>query len=374
MKLKIFVRISACALALPACHRMADQADAPHVKVSGEKIEFLQPTGQVPALAVAAPEKSRTTLVHLNGRLVWDEDVTVHVFPPYSGRISQVVAQAGQRVGVGEPLAMIASADYGQAQADARRAEVDFQLAERTWNRLKGLEAHGAAPLKDVNAAEADYVRAKSEMQRTALRLRIYGCDTNSADHIFQLKSPLAGTVVEKNINPGQEVRSDLGNAPLFVITDPSRLWIQLDATEQDLLRLKPGRPISIRTPTYPGQAFAGKIEVIADFLDSASRTIKVRGSIDNSNRLLKAEMFVSADLETDEPDALRVPAKAVFLRGNSHYLFVEGARAKYERREVQIGAEHDGKIVVLGGLEPEQRVVVDASLLLDQLMSEAGS
>jgi len=200
------------------------------------------------------------------------------------------------------------------------------------------------------------------------------GGDNATLDQMFCLKAPLAGTIVERNLNPGQEVRSDLGNTPLFVITDPSRLWIQLDATEQDLARVKPGQAISVRTRTYPDQAFPGKIEVVSDSLDPASRTIKVRGWIDNPQRVLKAEMLVTAELETDEPLALQVPAKAVFLRGDRHCLFVEQAPGKYERREVKIGAEHDGKIVVLSGLEPEQRVVTDGSLLLEQLLAESGS
>jgi len=376
MKMGILIPILACcALALMGCHRPAETGEASDAKVSGESIEFSNGSAQLASLATMAPEPTKSAIVHLNGRLIWDEEVTVRVFAPFGGRVSKIVTQLGQVVQPGESLALIASAEYGQAQADAHRAEVDFQLAERTWRRLKELAEHGATSFKDLSAAEADYSRARSEKERAALRLGLYGGATNAVDHICPLKSPLAGTVVEKNINPGQEVRSDIGSAPpLFVITDPTRLWIQIDATEQDLKRLKPGQTVSVSTRTYPGQTFTGRIEVVSDFLDPTSRTIKVRGSIENSKRLLKAEMFVSADLEAEEPDALQVPAKAVFLRGERHCLFVEQAPGKYERREVQIGAERDGKIVVVSGLKAEQRVVTDGTLLLEQLMSEGGS
>src|SRR5205823_10162629 len=143
------------------------------------------------------------------------------------------------------------------------------------------LYEHGASPKKDLDAAEADLARARSERERTARRLEFYGGSTTNVDQVYPLQSPLTGVVVEKNINPGQEVRPDqmLANAPqffspLFVITDPSHLWVQMDAGEQDVPRLKPGQPILVRSRAHPNEVFSGKIEVISDFFDPSTRTI----------------------------------------------------------------------------------------------------
>ena len=94
-----------------------------------------------------------------------------------------------------------------------------------------------------------------------------------------------------------------------------------------------------------------------------------MRGSVDNSRRLLKAEMFVSVNLPQQEALAASVPANAVFLRGEKHYVFLEDQPGEFRRKEVTIGSEYDGQIPILAGLQPGQRVVTDGCLLLQQIL-----
>ena len=93
-------------------------------------------------------------------------------------------------------------------------------------------------------------------------------------DEVFMLlslmddpaKLPIAGTVVERNINPGQEFRPDSGamlERPLFVVTDPDHLWLYLDATERVLRRLKVGEEVHFRTPAWPGETFNALVEQV---------------------------------------------------------------------------------------------------------------
>jgi len=159
--------------------------------------------------------------------------------------------------------------------------------------------------------------------------------------------------------------------APLFTITDPSRLWIQIDATEGDLPQLRPGREFEFSGRAFPAQTFTGRVEVVSEFIDSATRTSEVRGAIDNSSRLLKAEMFVNVNLPAVETPGTSVPAKAVFLKGEKHYVFVEQEPGQFTRQEVQIGPEHNGRIIVLAGTQPGQRVVTDGCLLLQQSLHD---
>ena len=77
-------------------------------------------------------------------------------------------------------------------------------------------------------------------------------------DGSYVLRSPLPGIVVERNLNPGQEFRPDQSGAPLFVVTDPSSLWIQIDAGEADLAKLKKGEGLLIESKQYPGERFQG--------------------------------------------------------------------------------------------------------------------
>jgi multidrug efflux pump subunit AcrA (membrane-fusion protein) len=98
---------------------------------------------------------------------------------------------------------------------------------------------------------------------------------------------------------------------------------------------------------------------------------VKVRGCVDNPDRLLKAEMFVTVDLASHQGKVLAVPSTAVFLQGERHYLFVQHAAGNFLRREVDIGGESDGRLVILKGLRPGEAVVTAGCMLLEQVFQQ---
>jgi cobalt-zinc-cadmium efflux system membrane fusion protein len=164
--------------------------------------------------------------------------------------------------------------------------------------------------------------------------------------------------------------------APLFVISDPTRLWVQLDAADSDLPSLRPGEKIRIHSNAFPGQVFDGVINNVGEELDPTTRTMKVRGVVDNPEKRLKAEMYVMADVVEDvskvESAGVDVPAKAVFMIANQYYLFVEQSPGRVQRREVKIGTEKDGLIPVLSGVAAGDRVAAEGALLLQSLVDPA--
>jgi cobalt-zinc-cadmium efflux system membrane fusion protein len=328
------------------------------------------------ALTIEPVTAEKTVSLPLAARLIWNENATVRVFTPFAGIVRRLLVEVNQTVTNGMPLAEIQSADFGQAQAEAVKAASDFRRAERTLARQRDLFQHGAAPRKDLDSAEADFASAQAEKDRTEARLAIYGATSASGGASFLLPSPLNGVVVERNVNPGQEVRPDqmLANMPqvtlpLFVVTDPARLWIQIDATEADLPSFRPDSEFRFFSRAFPGQTFTGRVETISEFIDPATRTIKVRGSVDNARRLLKAEMFVMVELPEKDAPGATVPAKAVFLKGQKHYVFLEEKPGEFERKEVQIGSETEGRVLVVAGVQPGQRVVTDGCILLQQIL-----
>ena len=358
------------------CHAPAKAQEPPQAQATQEEVIFPANSPQLSAFTTEAVAAHPPAAVDLAGRLIWDEDKTVRVFTPFAGSVRKVLAQVNQPVAKGAPLAEILSPDYGQALAEARKAETDFRRAERTLNRARELTEHGAAPAKELEAAEADFESSRAEKERTSARLAIYGAGETPAGNGFLLPSPLDGTVVEKNISLGQEVRPDqmLANipqytAPLFVITDPGRLWVQIDATETELPRFQPGAEFTFTTRAFEGQSFTGKVETVSEFLDPATRTVKIRGTVENTLRALKAEMFVSVNLPGGEELAASVPANAVFLRGEKHYVFLEPQPGEFTRKEVKIGSENGGQIPIVAGLQPGERVVTEGCLLLQQLL-----
>jgi cobalt-zinc-cadmium efflux system membrane fusion protein len=348
-------------------------------KVAGDVLSMPANAPQCAALTVEAVGTEQPDFIPLTGRLVWNEDETVRVFTPLAGIVRKLPVDINESVTKGMPLAEIQSSDFGQALADARKAGSDFRRADRNLSRLRDLFEHGAAPRKDFESAEADLASAQAEKDRSETRLAIYGATTASTNQTFLLPSPLDGILVEKNVTPGQEVRPDqmLANAPqyiqpLFVVTDPRHLWIWLDVTEAYLPVVRKGQELLIHSKAFPDQVFKGQLDLIGDSLDPTTRTVRARGSVENPADLLKAELYVTVEIPGVTPTSLQVPSKAVFLRGNQYYVFLETAAGQYQRQPVQLGSEREGRVTVLDGLKTGQKLVTEGCLLLQSLMEGA--
>lgn len=359
--MKPYLLVLTLLLGVAACSGDADKGREVPIKVEGERVILAEPD-KATFLKTAAVQKDTGSVLRLPGRLVWNEDKTVRVFPQLGGRVMRIQAEIGASVKAGQALAVLASPDFGQAEAEARKAQADLKFAKQALERNRELLDAGVVAHKDWQQAEADAARAGAEADRAAKRMVMLG---GSGDGSYTLKSPLAGTVVERNLNPGQEFRPDQPAAPLFVVTDPSSLWVQLDASEADLAGLRPGVKFSVEAKQYPGERFEGGIRHVADFVDPVSRTIKVRGEVPNAERRLKGEMFVTALVEMPPGKALHVPSPAVFLMGDKRYVLVEEAPGRYLRQVVDAGPERDGWVDVRSGVKEGDKVVVEGNLHL---------
>src|SRR5262249_55434940 len=132
------------------------------------------------------------------------------------------------------------------------------------------------------------------------------------------------------------------------------------------------GQELRIRTKAFPDQVFSGHLELVGDSLDPTTRTVRARGTVENSEQLLKAELYVTVEVPDAVPMSIRVPAKAVFLRENQHYVFLEKTPGKYQRQPVKLGSEREDKVAILEGVVSGQRLVTEGCLLLQSLMDEA--
>jgi cobalt-zinc-cadmium efflux system membrane fusion protein len=356
---------------LAGCNESAQKSVAPQPRVEGQAVIFPAGSPQTAALLSEKIEPRREALLRFNGRLVWDEDRTVRVFSPLGGRVQSIAVKLGQTVRAGQTLAHIEAPELGQAQSEARKAEQDEGLAQKNLARVSELLEAGVAPAKDLQAAQAEAARATAERQRTRARLKLYGNAADSVDLRFALASPIAGVVVERNVNPGQELRPDAqGDKGLFVVSDPTRLWFVLDVGEGEVGALKAGSQVKIHATMLGEQSIAGTISNIADFVDPQTRTVKVRGTVENPERVAKAEMFVIAKIKVPAATGFVVPTKAVYLRGEQTYVFVDAGGGRYVRKPVKLGPTSNGHQVVLDGLAADEKVVVDGSLLLERLLA----
>lgn len=380
---RAFVRMRALSMALvtalgvatlTACRDAPPQAPATAVeapRVQGLSLSFPAQHPHLALIELAEARSSPKVITEMPARLVWNEERTQRIFPALAGRVLEMRADVGQAVRPGTVLARLGSPDLGQAQADAARAQADLQLAQRHLQRQRELLDAGIVARKDFELAEADLARAQAEADRARQRAALYGSNGSGVNQQLALVAGIGGVVVERNLNPGQELRADsTGTQPLFTVSDPTLLWVQIDAREREFDLLRPGSSFELVVPVLPGQTFGGKVLASSDFIDPSTRTVKIRGVVANPQRVLKAEMLATARVERKLDDGVSVPASAVLLRGTGHSVFVQTAPGQFERREVEIAHEGAKDVVLKTGVKAGEQVVTANALLLARVMA----
>jgi cobalt-zinc-cadmium efflux system membrane fusion protein len=362
------------ATALSACHKPAPEVPLekiPGAHILGDTIVFAKESPQLAAIRVVAAEPERLSLLRINGRIVWDETRTARVNSPLAGRIVSLHSEPGKEVRKGDTLAVISSPDYGQAQAEARRAQTALKQSEQVLSRNMELHAAGVIALKELQAAETEHAQSRAELERTMARAWSYG-DVGKIDQQFRLRAPIDGVVVTRRANIGQEVRPDQGSEEaMFVISDPTRLWVNLDIPEAMTTIVAVGENLRISAPALPGEAFSARVQYVSDFVDPNSRMVRARASLDNWARRLKSEMYVAADVEVPPSSTLRVPSTGVFLLESRHYVFAEESAGRYVRRQVLAEEGSLGFMRIVEGLHAGDKVVADGALLLQQMLNQ---
>ncbi len=363
--LPLAVLLSACN---PAPTPVAEPA-APIIQ--NEQVRFAPGHPQLALLSQSAAVAATSLKIDMPAKLVWNEENTQRIYAPFAGRVVAIHSDVGQTVNPGSVLAQLASPDFGMAQSDTSKAQAEARLTERTLQRQRELFSAGIVARKDLEQAEADHARAQAELDRAHARTKLYGSQ-GTVNQSLALNASIHGVVVERNINPGQELRPDLtgpGVPALFVVTDPSYLWIQIDAREAELAVATPGATFEITSPSLPGQLFTGTVVAVSDYIDPLTRTIKIRGLVANPQRLLKAEMLVTARFERKFNEGTVVPASAVQLIGTKHTAFVMTQDGVFERRTVDIVFESPKEVILRDGIKVGESVVVENSLLLSRLL-----
>ena len=369
--------ITLVAVSFSGCHEKPSEAPAPSApKVDGNALSLPAGASQIDFIKVQPALKNDAALAPFSGRLNWNEDSTVRIYTPVAGRVEKILAELGQKVAISTPLAIISSPDYGISQANAAKADSDLRQAQKVLSRDQDLFQHGAVAAKDVEEDQADLESKQAEAQRAMAQLDLYGGKLGEIDQRFTLRSPIAGVIVERNITVGEQVREDAilanvpqGYQPLFTISNPDTLWVSLDASENDLAQLKVGQKLSIRTRALGDEIFPAVIEDIGQELDPSTRTLKVRARVDNPGRKLRAQMYVTADLEHAPTGGVLIPVHALFRDKEQNCVFIEKAPGEYERRQVTTQAENNGQVEVSQGLEVGDRVVVDGALALEKII-----
>ncbi len=341
--------------------------EKPAAQASGDTLRYEANAPQLSFLQIKPVEAFPEPLAEaLNARLVYDDNHTARIFSPIAGRVLRIATEMGQAVKAGDPLVVLDSPDFAMAVADSAKADADLVRKKEAYERAKQLlEVQGIAS-KDVEAAEDDVRQAEAEAKRARAHLKNLNSTALNAQGEFTLRAPVGGVISERQVSAGSEVRPDAAN-PLFVITNPKRLWLLVDLPERQLDKLAVGQAVSIEVDAYPNEAFSGKVSAVSGSLDPVTRRVQVRCAVDNAQEKLKPEMFARvtpiADSKTNLP---RIPNSALVTEGLYSYLFVEQSPGVLQRRRVTLAVQGSEHSYVKEGLRAGERVVTSGAVLLN--------
>jgi cobalt-zinc-cadmium efflux system membrane fusion protein len=308
-----------------------------------------------------------------------NQDKLARVAPRVAGKVTKVMANLGDKVQQGQPLALIDSIEAGEAQSAYAQALSEHALAKASVDRAEKLYADQIIPQKDYLRTRADFEKSKAVLRaagdkRQALGIAGRTGSTSAGASVFAVAAPFSGTIIEKKAVLGELGQSD---KPLFSVADLSTVWIEANLYEKDLGKIKVGAPALVTTAAYPGETFKGKVTYISSVMDKESRTARARVEVPNPDGRLKLEMFATAAIATAATaKALLLPEAAVVLVQGQATAFVQEAGG-FEARAVDLGDKLRGQVILKAGIKPGEKVVtagayaLKAKMLKSQISAE---
>jgi len=298
------------------------------VRISLDKVQLLG----VRLAEVQARALSRS--IRAFATVQYDERRQYVVAPKFSGWIEKLAVNAtGDVVTRGQILFEVYSPE--------------LNVLQQEWN-LAGRSAAASDKLRNLDYPEAEVERLRrGERPRTV-----------------SIPSPVAGTVIDKTAVEGARFRA--GEA-LFRIVDTTNMWVMAEVYEQDLAFVKVGDTARVTVNAWPDGAFDGRVTFIYPGLGKESRTARLRIEVANPDGRLRAEMAATAEIAAPlDGSQLAVPDSAVIDSGRRQVVLVERGEGRYEPRPVKLGARVPGWVQILDGLKPGERVMTQATFLID--------
>ncbi|MDY1227099.1 efflux RND transporter periplasmic adaptor subunit [Pseudomonas aeruginosa] len=327
-------------------HPLALSAD--EIRNAGISVEVVQ-----------AQRQSET--LRLTGTIVPDQTRIAKILPMLSGRIVSVRVSQGDPVDSGQSLAVLESADLGEARAAFRQAKSEASLADAALDRAQQLTVDDIIPKKDFLRAKADAERAHAALDAAAAKLRLFHVSPENdgeraKDPIYPLVAPFSGTIIDQKAVRGELAQLDQS---LFTLADLRTVWVEADVFEKDLSAIATGMPARITVAAYPDREFEGAVQYLGDTMDITTRTIKARIAVRNPERKLKAGMFATVMLDAGSAtEALIVPEQAVSMIQGQSAVFVEDGQG-FDVRVVETEAMGGGRVRIKTGLSAGERIAV---------------
>jgi len=324
------------------------------------------------------------------GQIAFNEDTSTIVLSPFSGRVTRLLANVGDRVARGARLMEIDSPevlppqnDFVTAISNLNKARSQLRLADTIEQRHRMLYESKAGTLREWQQAQAQLSAAQNDLRsaETAVdagrnRLRIIGRsdaeitalqEKGAISRTIAIEAPIDGTVIARKVGPGQQVRSDSNDA-LFTVADLSTMWLKAYLPETDIAFVRIGQDIDVRVSALPEREFKARIVAVGAASDAQTRRVMLRSEVPNPDGMLKSEMFATFRIRGATQLSLAVPMDAVVREGDVAAVWVQqdNDQLLFKRQLVTIGIEQEGRIQIRDGLSAGQRVVARGAIFID--------
>jgi membrane fusion protein, heavy metal efflux system len=314
------------------------------------------------------------------GTVDFNNEQATSVVSPFTGPITRILVALGQPVAKGQPLALVQSADFASAVGAYRKAAVTAANARRLASADRDLAAHNGISEREAAQAQTDAASAEADRNAALQTLISMGVDRGTiaravagsptAGMSAVIRAPVSGTVVEKQVTPGQLLQG--GSTAAFTVANLSQVWVlaQIDPSDLSQLGVGDAAQIDPRNGTGP---FHGTVQYIASSVDPNTRAVVARIVAPNPGGLLKKQMYVDVSIESGRVSTgLLIPVSAV-LRDDQNLPFVYVALpdGSFARRHVTLGYRDSQNYDVTSGLASGDRIVSNGGIFLQFMQSQ---
>jgi HlyD family secretion protein len=318
--------------------------------------------GQAQTVTVVAP--GRDTIVraiNATGTLAARREIPVGVVGE-GGAVARVFVDAGDWVKKGQVLISVdRSVQVQQAaalEAQIGVARADLQLAQNELDRGMQLVGRGFISKADVDrkTATRDAARARVNVANAQLS------ETRARNARLDIRAPVSGYVLERNVEPGQTVSA--GSGILFRLAQDGQMELQAALSEDDLALISEGVPASV-TPVGTDRQFNGSIWQVSPIINEQTRQGMARIALP-FDRALRPGGFASVEIKAGSMTAPVLPESAVQTSREGSFVYIVGKDNKVKRRPVKVGTTTANGLTIAEGLDGTERVVLYAGGFLN--------
>lgn len=325
--------------------------------------------------------KNLATAIKANGLLSVPNQNKALVTSVTNGTIRTLTVQPGNYVHKGQVIATILNPDIAQLQQQSQTTQSQLLLAQQEYQRQKELVEGNAAPLKNLQKAEAELSALKATQKSQQMQLSALGISPSATNHgrivtSIPVLAPISGTVSEVSAQIGSNVDA---STPIAQIVNNSQLHLDLFVFEKDLPKVKAGQRIHFTLTNSAGKEYDAQIYSIGTAFASQSKTIPVHAVVMGNKAGLIEGMNVTAIISIGNAVLPAVPSEAIVSNGGQDYIFMvqkqDDKETVFERVPVAKGVSDIGftEITPVSDLKPGSGIVVKKTFFVLAKMVNTG-